>query len=419
MSFEESPAARRAAAYALAILTFINLFNYLDRFVLAAVLESIRKSELHLTDSQLGWLASGFIIVYMAVSPVFGTLGDRWKRPPLIAFGVGIWSLATALAGFARGFWTLFTARSAVGVGEAAYGTIAPALLADHFPLHKRGRVFSIFFAAIPLGSAAGYIVGGAVNAHFGWRAAFWIAGAPGLILTLLVLAVKEVPRGLHDEGGAVAHAPARPTALGAYGDLLHNTQYLLAVLGYAAYTFALGGLAYWMPAFMERVRGMSPTDATVYFGAVVCITGFVGTFAGGWIADWLLRWTKQSYLWVCGVSTLLAAPLTFIALNHPQKMIWFPCLVAAEILIFASTGPVNSAIVNLVAPTERATAVALSIFLMHLLGDVPSPPLIGIVSDQSSLQRAFLMVPVAVIVAGAIWSYAAWRGGRAAAGSV
>jgi len=411
MPSHESPAARRAAAYALAILTFINLFNYLDRWVLAAVLESIRKSELHLNDSQLGWLASGFILVYMCASPVFGTLGDRRKRPPLIALGVGIWSLATSLAGFARGFWSLFTARSMVGVGEAAYGTIAPALLADHFPLHKRGRVFAIFFAAIPIGSAAGYIVGGFVDGHFGWRAAFWIAGAPGLLLALLVMAVKEVPRGLHDE--TPAHAPIQTSAAGAYRDLLGNRQYLLAVLGYAAYTFALGGLGYWTPAFMERVRGMSHSEATVSFGTVVCATGFVGTFAGGWIADWLLRWTKESYLWVCGVSTLLAAPLTFLAFSHPDKNVYFPCLVAAEILIFASTGPVNSAIVNLVAPTERATAVALSIFLMHLLGDVPSPPLIGIISDHSSLQRAFMMVPVAVVVSGVIWSYAAWRGGR------
>src|SRR5215213_1314356 len=199
MPHEESPAARRAAAYALAILTFINLFNYLDRWVLSAVLESIKKSELHFTDTQLGALATGFIIVYMLTSPVFGTLGDRRRRPPLIAMGVAIWSLATGMAGFARGFWSLFTARSLVGVGEAAYGTIAPALLSDHFPLHKRGRVFAVFFAAIPVGSALGYVVGGLVDKHFGWRAAFWVAGAPGLLLALLVMAVKEVPRGLHD----------------------------------------------------------------------------------------------------------------------------------------------------------------------------------------------------------------------------
>src|SRR5438045_3470665 len=195
-----SKAETRAAAYALAVLTFINLFNYLDRWVLSAVLESIKHSELHFTDTQLGAIATGFIIVYMLTSPIFGTLGDRKRRPPLIALGVAIWSVATSMAGFARGFATLFAARATVGVGEAAYGTIAPALLADYFPLEKRGRVFAVFFAAIPLGSAAGYVVGGLIDKHFGWRAAFWVAGAPGLLLALLVLLVREVPRGLHDQ---------------------------------------------------------------------------------------------------------------------------------------------------------------------------------------------------------------------------
>src|SRR5436305_5098 len=198
----DSPAAQRAARYALGILTLINLFNYLDRWVVASVVESIKKSELHLSDTQLGLVGTGFIIVYTLTSPLFGALGDRRKRPPLIALGVAVWSVATSLAGFARGFASLFMARSGVGVGEAAYGTIAPALLADSFPIERRGRVLAVFFSAIPIGSAAGYVLGGLVDQHFGWRAAFWIAGAPGLLLSLLVLLVKDPPRGLHDAGG-------------------------------------------------------------------------------------------------------------------------------------------------------------------------------------------------------------------------
>src|SRR3954469_3540776 len=197
----DSPAAQRAARYALAILTLINLFNYLDRWVVASVVESIKKS-LHLSDTELGLVGAGFIVVYTLTSPLFGALGDRRKRPPLIALGVAVWSVATSLAGFARGFASLFVARSGVGVGEAAYGTIAPALLSDSFPIELRGRVLSVFFCAIPIGSAAGYILGGLVDQHFGWRAAFWIAGAPGLLLSLLVLLVKDPPRGLHDAGG-------------------------------------------------------------------------------------------------------------------------------------------------------------------------------------------------------------------------
>src|SRR3954454_10976193 len=234
----DSPAAQRAARYALAILTLINLFNYLDRWVVASVVESIKKS-LHLSDTELGLVGAGFIVVYTLTSPLFGALGDRRKRPPLIALGVAVWSVATSLAGFARGFASLFVARSGVGVGEAAYGTIAPALLADSFPIERRGRVLAVFFCAIPIGSAAGYILGGLVDQHFGWRAAFWIAGAPGLLLSLLVLLVKDPPRGLHD---AVENRPPRLSEpwWRAYLHLLHNIQFLLSALGYAMWTFAI-----------------------------------------------------------------------------------------------------------------------------------------------------------------------------------
>jgi MFS family permease len=404
----------RAARYALGVLTFINLLNYLDRWVVAAVAEPIKRSELHLSDTQLGFVASGFIIVYTLTSPFFGTLGDRQARPPLIAIGVALWSVATALAGFARGFGTLFTARSAVGIGEAAYGTIAPALLADFFPLEKRGRVLATFYAAIPVGSAAGYILGGIVSQHFGWRAAFWVAGTPGLLLSALVLAVKDPPRGLHDPAGKDAGAPQK--WIGAYRDLFHNRTYILAVLGYGAYTFALGGLAFWMPSFLERVRGMSHGEATVTFGVISLITGLVGTFAGGWLGDFFLRRSRHSYLWVSGITTLLAAPVTYVALTDARRPIYLTAIVVAEVLVFMSTGPVNSAILNAVAPTERATALGLSVFVMHILGDIPSPPLIGALSVASSLDRGLLIVPVAIVIGGVVWIFAAWRGDRATA---
>jgi MFS family permease len=392
----------RRASYTLAILTFINLFNYIDRWVISAVVEPL-KLDLGLTDTQIGFIGTGFILVYALTSPVFGSLGDKRARPPLIAIGVAIWSIATAMAGFARGFWTLLIARSTVGIGEAAYGTIAPALLSDQFPIEKRGRVFAVFFAAIPIGSAAGYILGGLADQHLGWRAAFWIAGVPGLLLSLLVLLVNDPPRGQNDTG----HAPR--VSGNAYRDLLRNRPYILSVLGYAMYTFALGGLGFWMPAFLERARGMERSDATVTFGLIVVATGFVGTFLGGWLGDLFLKRTKQSYLWVSGIATLVAAPLTFIGLTSRHKPLYLTMIIIAEVLIFMCTGPINSAIVNVVSPLERATAVGLSVLMMHFLGDIPSPPLIGAISDSSSLDRGILVVPVAVLFAGLIWTYAAW----------
>ncbi len=412
----------RVARWGLFVLTLVNLFNYLDRFVVASLVESLKRSELHLTDAQLGWLATGFILVYMLTSPIFGTLGDRGKRPRLIAAGVAIWSLATALGGLARNYGSLFFARSTVGVGEAAYGTVSPALLADYFPAEQRGRVFAVFSAAIPIGSAAGYVLGGLVDHYFGWRAAFFVAGIPGLLLAYLTSRLFDPPRGGQDGpaaadagGGVVGHGSVSVgrQALRAYGSLLRNVPYTLTVLGYAAYTFALGALAFWTPAFLERERGLARTDATVQFGAIVVVTGFVGTFFGGWLGDRLLPRFRESYLWVSGWSTLAAVPFAWLAFTAHDRAVYTAAIVAAEVLIFMSTGPINSAIINVVAPDRRATAVALSILAIHLLGDVPSPPLIGYVSDLSSLSRAMLILPVAFGLSGLIWLFAAWHGGR------
>jgi len=231
------------------------------------------------------------------------------------------------------------------------------------------------------------------------------------LLLSFLVLKVFDPPRGAHDVPPVLRPAlriQSRPHVLRAYLDLFRNRTYILAVLGYGAYTFALGGLAFWMPAFLERVRGV-PRAAEI-FGAIAVGTGFVGTFAGGWLGDRLLSRTKSAYLWVSGVATLLAAPLTYVALSNPHRATYFTAVVIAEVLIFMCTGPVNSAIVNAVPPNERATALGLSILVMHILGDIPSPPLIGILSDASSLERAFMIVPVAIVIAGAIWIFAAWK---------
>jgi MFS family permease len=410
------PPGPAAARWGLAVLTAINLFNYLDRWIVAALVESLKKSDLALDDFQLGLLATGFIVVYMLTSPLFGILGDRGSRPRLLALGVGLWSVATALAGRAQGFVSLFLARSAVGIGEAAYGTISPGLLADYYPKSRRGRVFAVFFVAIPVGSALGYVVGGLVDHRWGWRAAFYVAGLPGLLLALTALTLPDPPRGSQDEEGIVPEGPP-PSTRQVYRDLFRNTPYLLTVLGYAAYTFAIGGLAFWAPAFLERMRGVPKSQATVEFGAIVVVTGLVGTFAGGWLGDALLKRWKEAYLWVSGVATLLAVPAAFLALASPRRAVYLPAIVVTEILLFASTGPVNSAIVNVVSPGERASAVALSIFAMHILGDVPSPPLIGALSQASDLARALLVVPVAIAVAGVVWTWAAWRGERAAGG--
>lgn len=401
----------RLARRGLVVLTVINLLNYLDRYVPAALSESLRTSTLRISDTQFGLLTSGFIVVYMLTAPAFGVLGDTRSRTRLIALGVFIWSLATALGGLAWSFASLLVARAAVGIGEAAYGTIAPGLISDYYPRSKRGRVFAVFFAAIPIGSALGYIVSGQIDVHFGWRNAFFVAGIPGMLLAGLALRLYDPPRGVNDP--KPAPGAIRSGARAAYAALVRNRPYLLTVLGYAAYTFALGGMAAFMPKFLIRVRGIPEGAATTWFGVILVGTGFVGTSVGGWVGDYLLRFTKQSYLWVSGLATLVAAPFALVALTSPQPSAYWGAIIAAELLLFVSTGPINSAIVNLVAPDMRATAVAVSIFSIHALGDVPSPALLGVLSDRISLAQAVLIIPVAVLVGGLIWMYAAWRGGR------
>jgi MFS family permease len=397
----------------LAVLAFINLLSYLDRYVVAAVAESLKSANLGLTDENLGTLMSAFLVVYTVVAPIFGTLGDRRSRPKLIALGVALWSLATAFSGLAINFLTLFMARAAVGVGEASYVTIAPSLLSDYFPVRQRGRVMAIFFCAIPVGSALGYIVGGLVDKSFGWRNAFFIAGIPGLALAVLCLFLRDAPRGGQESKGSTAAATgSRRDAIKqtfyTYLRLLKDKAYALTVAGYTAYTFAVGGLAFWMPSFLERARGIPRADATVTFGEIVVVTGFVGTFIGGWLGDRLARRSQQAYLWLCAGSAVMAAPFVWVALTTPSHSMYVYCMVTAQLFLFLSTGPINTAIANLVTAGERASAIALSVFVIHLLGDVVSPWLIGRISDASSLDQAVKIVPVAVVVCALLWLFAA-----------
>jgi predicted MFS family arabinose efflux permease len=404
-----APASRRPALIALGVLTTINLLNYLDRYLVPPLVPELERA-LGISHAQSGWLWPAFMVVYMIAAPVFGAWGDRGSRTRPIALGVAIWSVATVLSGLARSYPQLFASRALVGIGEAAYAAIAPALLADYFPASTRGRVYAVLNMALPVGAALGFVLGGLIGHHFGWRAAFFLCGAPGMMLAAVVWALPDPVRGAQDAPGSVRPRGDRASAGGLSGavrvylSLLRHTPFLLLVLGFAAYTFGLGGLGFWMPTFLQEVRGLSPDAATTGFGTVVLVTGFLGTFAGGWLGDYCLKRSRQGYLWFSAVATLAAAPVALLALTAPAPRVYFPAIVVAELLCFMSTGPINAAIVNMVSPLERASAMALSIFAIHLLGDVPSPPLIGHLAVTGSLGRAVLLVPLALAISGAIW---------------
>jgi len=401
---ESQAGGRDAALFALGGVTILNLLNYIDRFILSAVLPRV-KSELVLTDFQLGLLANIFLVSYFVTSPFFGALGDRLSRPRLMSAGVTAWSMATAAAGFTANFVQLLIARAGVGIGEAAYATISPALLSDYFPRSQRGRAFAVFYVAISVGSAAGFLLGGTLERVFGWRAAFYAVGLPGIALALLALRVPDPVRGATGEPSPSGRGQGESlSTANTLSDLFRNKAYVGTVLGYAAYTFALGGLAFFMPTYFERVRNLELARADFIVGSVTVLAGLSGTFLGGYLGDRIAARVQYGQLWVSGLSSIAAVVPAWLALtvaSSPTYIVWF---FFAEFLLFLSTGPVNVMIVSVVPPAARARAMAGSIFMIHLFGDAISPPIIGWLADTHGLARAVLIVPVAIAISGFVW---------------
>ncbi|HEU5336400.1 MAG TPA: MFS transporter, partial [Terriglobales bacterium] len=320
------------------------------------------------------------------------------QRRAIIIVGAMLWSLATMLTAVTYSFDALLLRHALVGIGEATFVTIAPSFLADLFGEEKRGRIFSLFYIAIPVGTALGYIVGGQLGPRYGWRAPFYVAGLPGLALALLLFLVPEPERGRCDR---LQETTERGTVRG----LARNPAFWTATLGMAMMTFALGGLSVWMPTFLSRVRHYPLQHANQLFGIITAFNGTVATLVGGWLGDRLLRRTASAYYLVSAASMALGIPAMILALYFPGRVM-FPALFAAEFLLLLNTGPLNAAIINSVGAHVRATAMAVNLFTIHLLGDALSPTLIGYVSDRSSLQTGFASAVVAIALSAAVLFY-------------
>ena len=389
--------------WTLFILTGLNLFNYFDRFVLQAVLPSLQ-SELKIGDGEAGGIATAFMIGYFVTSPFFGYLGDRGSRKWLIAAGIFVWSLGTVLTGFASTWLVLLSFRVLVGVGEASYATISPSYISDTFSREKRNNALTIFYVAIPVGAALGSIFGGMISAKYGWRQAFIWAGAPGLLLAVALLPFNEPQRGAAEAGPRQLESVSKPTARDVFR-LFRIPEYFLVVAGYAAYTFALGAFGHWASTFLNRVHGLEEAAASKFFGEVLAVAGLCGTMIGGFAAT---RWQKRNragYAWTLGLSVLAAVPVSAAAFLVSDRVTAMTCLAVAMFLLFLSTGPVNTLILETVPVNLRASAMAASIFSIHLFGDMWSPTIVGMLSDQwNNLQKAVLILPVALLVCAAFW---------------
>lgn len=382
---------------ALFVLTALNLLNYIDRSVLFAVQPLVQR-EFHLTYAQVGYLTSAFLGFYMLAAPVAGPLADRYSRKLIIMLGALFWSALTLLSAVTHTYWELLVRHTLVGIGEATFVIIAPTFVADLFPENQRGRIFGVFYLAIPVGTATGYLLGGSLGPAHGWRFPFYIAAFPGFLLALAMWFIPEPPRGLHD---SVKESPERTTILG----LVFNPAFVTVTLGMAAGTFSLGGIQVWMPTFLVRARGYSLESANLKFGMVVVVAGILASLIGGWLGDRLLPRMKGSYYFVSALSMGLGVPVMIVALFSPGRLM-LPAIALAAFLLLLNTSPLNAALVNSVGVQIRATAIAINIFIFHLFGDVPSPTLMGYVADHHSLQSAFILPVIAMGISSAILFY-------------
>lgn len=396
------PSARSAANRALALLLGLNLLNYLDRFILAAVELEVRNAFFPATDPdsrfKTGMLATVFLLSYMVTAPIFGRLADRMSRWVLIGLAAGIWSLATGATGLATTFAVLVLTRAFVGVGEGGFGPAAPTLIADYYPVEQRGKMMAWFYLAIPVGSAIGFAFGGKVAEAYGWRMPFFLVTVPGLILAAFCLRQRD-PR-----SAAVAAAQPASSLRTDLGKLLKIPAYVSNTAAMTAMTFAIGGISFWVPSYLTEFRGLPDKgNVTLIFGAITAGAGALATLAGGWLGDRYRERVKGSYFIVSGIGMAISVPCLLAMLWTPFPAAWVLMFFAIFFLFF-NTGPSNTALANAVPAGIRGSGFALNILMIHLLGDAISPPLLGFIIGRSSYDVAFYLVAGMMAVASIVW---------------
>ncbi|MBB5345987.1 spinster family MFS transporter [Tunturibacter empetritectus] len=391
------------ATTALVLLTALNFVNYIDRYILPGVQEQV-KHEFHLSDEHIGRLTFWFMIAYMFTSPITGWLGDRFPRKPMIVTAALFWAAINFLTATVHSYDSLNLRHAALGIGEASFGIFAPSLLADYYEPDQRNRVLTIFNVAIPVGAALGYLVGGTVGEHYGWRMSFIVSAIPAAILAILIaIFLKEPARGASGDAAASEHGKAK-LEKGTILSLLKNPAYLCSILGYAAVTFSLGGISWWMPSFLQRIDGRSQSSAAYIMGAITVVAGLGGTITGGTIAQRWSRTNSKALYLVPAISAAIAVPPALLCFFGPHSLTLYG-LGVAIFLIFLGTGPVNAATLNAVRPEIRATAMAGQLFIIHALGDAISPRIIGAVSDRSTLNLGLGSTLITLLLAAVIFS--------------
>jgi MFS transporter, Spinster family, sphingosine-1-phosphate transporter len=381
---------RRYGWYVLFVLTAINFINYVDRQIIISLGPFIRR-DLQLTYTGFGCLITAFMLIHSLTSLPFGMLSDRWVRRKIIALGVFSWSAATFLCGLATNFAHLLVARATVGVGEAAYGPPANSLLSDVFPPLQRSRILGFFNLGMFLGGATGLILGGMLGEILGWRGCLYLVSLPGFLLGGLAWGLREP-------------AQATPQQRTPVKALLSNPLLVYVLVGGVITAFSAGALIVWMPQFVTDVRQFRPRDAGLYIGAVGVAGGLLGVVTGSYLADWLYARWAWGRMATIGTGLILSSPFVMLSLyttNHVLMMIYF---FLGIFLLVWYTGPIIAVIHDVVPADVKATAQALYILLIHLLGDTFSPAIVGKLADLHNLQSALLLPAMINVVGGIIF---------------
>ena len=370
----------------LIVLTLINLLNYFDRLIINPMFPFL-KEEFGVSDSRLGLLASMVILVHsLAVLP-FGFWSDRGPRQRIMAFGVFLWSAATALSGAASTFGSLLLTRGVVGVGEGAYAPAGTAMISDCFPRSFRARVQGVFNMGMLVGGVLGLAAGGVLSQWIGWRYAFYLVGLPGFLLGLAAYRLR-VP---------MAPPTEKPPAI---VSLLKIPAYLMVLAGGMFVVFASTAFITWGPTFAIRYHGLTVAQAASWMGLIVLVGSVGGVLLGGYIADSLqARWVHGRAITI-GVTLLVGTPFLYIAVTTDSLFEFFLCLLVASFLLTCYHGPATAVIHDLTPERAHSFAFALYLFVIHLFGDTLAPVLVGRVSDLSELRHGLLLGVAANLVA-------------------
>ena len=378
---------RRDALFALLLLFAINALNFFDRQLWAAVSEPVRRLW-NLSDLQIGWLGTAFILLYAVIGVPLGRLADSSRRTHLLAFGVAFWSLLTSLSSLSQGFWSFFLLRLGIGVGEATCAPACTSLIGDLFEPHQRSRALSVYMLGLPFGLALSYLVGGVAAQHYGWRWAFLAAGLPGLFLAAIVALMPEPQRGRAEPQPALGAVRRSGSP---YCIILRTPTMWWIIISGALHNFSLYAVSYFLPALLIRYHATTVQTAGFVSAIVIGIIGGAGMLLGGWAGDRLALRRPHGRLLLTALALLASAPAAYCALSQPPGHLlrFIVPLGFAWMLMYSYYPNVYSTIQDVLEPTLRGTGMALYFLAMYGMGAFLGPVAAGWMSDLLASRSA------------------------------